>query len=337
MLPQPLLLHTDAGEQSLAPAHTTVLPPAQGTALASAQNTAPVSGSAPASPPVPELTSTDTPEDRPEDRPVVTNSPAVNSEQHADVTGPPVVILHGLFGDSGNWKQQASLLRQHRTVVCMDLRNHGLSPHTEDMSFTTMAADVVATLDHYRIDRCDLIGHSLGGKTGMQIATDHPDRINRLVTVDIAPVDYPPHHQIIIDNLQALNLATLAQRREADKALSDTIAEPAVRQFLLKGLVRQQPTRPASNAWRWRFNLSAIAACYPALCAPPELGSPFTGPHLVIAGGRSDYVTQNNRQSFESVLPNTRFVDIPKAGHWPHSSHPELFFEQTLRFLTASL
>ncbi len=258
----------------------------------------------------------------------------------------PIVILHGLFGDSGNWKQQARLLAEHRTVLCLDLRNHGLSPQADDMDFNSMAADVITTLDHWQIAQCDLVGHSLGGKTGMQLATHYPHRVHRLVTVDIAPVAYPPHHMAIISALQALDLTTLSSRRDADRALFDAIPDTGVRQFLLKALVRRStqespdksPTIPSNlPQWEWRFNLNAIAACYPALSAPPALVEPFNGPHLVISGGASDYVTDDHLPSFHRWLPNSSFYEITDAGHWPHSSHPRAFFEHLWGFLSPTL
>lgn len=258
---------------------------------------------------------------------------------------PPVVILHGLFGDSGNWKQQARLLAPQRRVLCMDLRNHGLSPHADDMTFPLMAQDVIATLDHHEIPVCDLVGHSLGGKTGMQLATDHPLRIRRLVTVDIAPVAYPPHHVPIIQALKSLALTAIKSRTDADTHLSEAIPDAGVRQFLLKSLARV-PQSDTDNSttddhksarWEWRFNLDSIANCYSTIAAAPTLHGRFDRPHLVISGGRSDYVTADNSDSFLTALPQTSVATLKDAGHWPHSSHSQLFFEHLSGFLAAPL
>ena len=85
-------------------------------------------------------------------------------------TGPPLVILHGLLGSHENWRAIAKALGENYTVNIPDLRNHGLSPHDESMTYPLLAADVAELLDDSDIVKPAVLGHSMGGKIAMQLA-----------------------------------------------------------------------------------------------------------------------------------------------------------------------
>ena len=154
--------------------------------------------------------------------------------------GKPVIILHGLFGSLENWASQARALSAQFSVTAVDLRNHGRSPHRPEMGFSQMADDVVQLMDSMNIDTAHIIGHSMGGKTAMQLALDCPDRVDRLVVVDIAPREYPPHHEEIFAALNSIDLAGLTSRNDADRQISAAVPELAIRSFLLKNLQRTE-------------------------------------------------------------------------------------------------
>jgi len=79
-------------------------------------------------------------------------------------------VLHGLLGSSRNWQSTGADLAAHYHVLALDLRNHGRSPHSDEMTFDAMATDVVAWMDAHGFGRATLMGHSLGGKVAMLIA-----------------------------------------------------------------------------------------------------------------------------------------------------------------------
>ena len=89
-------------------------------------------------------------------------------------SGPFVVILHGLLGSSGNWRSIARKLGETHRVYCLDLRNHGASPHVDTMTYPDMADDVRGFLDEHGIDAATVVGHSMGGKTAMLLALAAP-------------------------------------------------------------------------------------------------------------------------------------------------------------------
>jgi esterase len=255
-------------------------------------------------------------------------------ESGLDQTGRlPVVLLHGLFGAGDNLGSLARQLATTRRVVQVDLRNHGQSPHDDYMDLATMAADVLVLLQQLDIERCDIVGHSLGGKVAMEIALNHADRVRKLVIADIAPVSYGRGHDQVFAALAAVDLHAVHSRRDAEAMLTPHLAEPALRQFLLKSLYREENGGSENgDAYRWRFHLPALLANYDALRAAPN-GDPFAGPTLFIRGELSDYVRRDDEPVMRRYFPDYTLETIPGAGHWVHGEKPLLFNKLVEDFL----
>jgi len=247
---------------------------------------------------------------------------------HRSGRGTPLVILHGLFGTLENWGAQIRQLSEHFDVIAVDLRNHGRSPHDERMDYTAMAADVIELMNRLEVDRACLMGHSMGGKAAMQLAMSHPERVERLIVVDIAPVEYPPHHNDVFNGLNSIDLASLASRKDADNTLSQYVDAEATRAFLLKNLYRDEHKKFA-----WRMNLPVLEQQYGQIAAEPK-GSPYNGPVLFIKGGESDYILREHQQAIVSRFPEASFKVIAGAGHLPHVEKPALFTRLVEKFLT---
>lgn len=244
--------------------------------------------------------------------------------------GAPLVLLHGLFGSLDNLNGVAHRLSSHFQVHALDLRNHGRSPHADSMSYADMAGDVLDYLDRQGIERCSLLGHSMGGKTAMQLALTAPLRMERLIVADIAPVSYPPHHDEILAGLAAVNPSALQSRGEADQILADYVPELPVRQFLLKNLVRRE-----GDGFAWRMNLPVIRRCYHQITLGQHGDAPFTGPVLFIKGGNSNYIQARHREQVARLFPHAEVRIIPGTGHWLHAEKPEVFAALCERFLLA--
>jgi esterase len=244
--------------------------------------------------------------------------------------GPPVILIHGLFGSAGNLGMVARGLAPHFHAYSLDVRNHGRSPHSDDMNYKLMAADVIQFMDDRAITSCPILGHSMGGKIAMQVALDHPGRVSRLVVADVAPVNYPPHHEDTLAGLEAVDQASISSRAQADEILSQWIEEPGVRAFLLKSLQQDD-----SGLYHWLLNRRAITANYAALGAAAE-GHPFAGPTLFIKGGNSDYILPKHRARVMQLFPSASLKVIEGAGHWLHAEKPTLFNQLVLRFLQQS-
>ncbi len=243
--------------------------------------------------------------------------------------GEPLVILHGLFGTLDNWGAQIKTLSEHFDVIATDLRNHGRSPHSDEMSYRVMSNDLLELLDHLQLERINLMGHSMGGKAAMQFALDHPERVERLIVVDIAPVRYPPNHNEVIEGLKQIDLPQLKSRSEADRTLSDYVDSAATRAFLLKNLYRNE-----HKQFAWRMNLPILEQHYPEIAAAPE-GTTYAGPALFIKGGESDYLLAEHQQPIQQLFPNASFKIIAGAGHLPHVEKPAIFTRLVDNFLGA--
>lgn len=244
--------------------------------------------------------------------------------------GTPLLILHGLYGNSGNWASQARVLAQHREVFALDARNHGLSPHSETMDFPAMAADVAETMTAFGLQQVDLLGHSMGGKAAMQLALQQPGRVRRLVVADIAPVAYPRGDVNVLEGLCAIKPEKLASREDADAVLEAYVREKRVRDFLLANLQKE-----ADGGFRWRFNLPVIRSAFRDIIGWPESDAQFGGPVLFIKGATSDYILAEHRDAILQHFPQARSKVVAGAGHWVHSEKPETFLKLVEDFLAA--
>lgn len=247
---------------------------------------------------------------------------------HRSGQGRPLVILHGLFGSLENWGAQVKQLSEHFDVIAIDLRNHGRSPHDARMDYTAMAEDVIELMDWLQLEHVCLMGHSMGGKAAMQLAMDHPNRVERLIVVDIAPVEYPPHHNAVFDGLNSIDLGSLKSRRDADSLLSRYVDCEATRAFLLKNLYRDD-----TRQFAWRMNLPVLQQQYVHISAAPE-GTPYPGPVLFIKGGESGYISAEHQSAILSRFPSAGFKMIAGAGHLPHVEKPAAFTRLVEKFLT---
>lgn len=234
---------------------------------------------------------------------------------------PPLLFLHGLFGAGVNWHSLAQRLARDAWVLVPDLRNHGRSPHAVPMDYPSMGRDVLGLLDDLGVDSALTVGHSMGGKLAMWLALTEPQRIARLVVVDIAPVENPNRFEHIFAGLQAIDLERLESRAQADAVLAAYVDSAPVRQFLLANLVRQQ------GRWAWRINLPVLAASIGALTGFPRPAAEqqFHHPSLFIRGGRSSYVTDAHLQRVFELFPAARVETVAGAGHWVYAERPDEF------------
>jgi esterase len=241
--------------------------------------------------------------------------------------GPPVVLLHGLFGSARNLGAVARTLSAQFRVLSLDLRNHGDSPHDPAMNYDIMAADVIETLDALGAWPAAVIGHSMGGKVAMRLALTAPDRVRRLAVADIAPVNYPSHFGAYAAAM--LTVPDDAIRPVADSLLAPVVQDPAVRSFLLHNF------RPGRG---WRVGLAEIAAALPMIEAwDQHAAAPYRGPTLFVTGAKSDYVKPQDHSAIRAVFPATRFVAIKNAGHWLHAEQPAAFAATLSAFLQPEL
>jgi esterase len=238
-------------------------------------------------------------------------------------SGEPLIILHGLFGQSDNWTSIARKLGDHFTVYTLDLRNHGQSGHDNVMNYDVMADDLLETIDYLGIQKMHLIGHSMGGKVAMLFALKYPERLEKLIIADIGPRFYKPHHQKILQGLNQLDLDLLTTRVDAENELSQLIPDAGTRQFLLKNLYRNN-----EGGFSWRFNLPVITEEIDHIGEQLPSGICTTST-LFFHGGKSDYIIQSDYSEILNYFPNAEFQIMQGAGHWLHAENPNEFIRIT--------
>jgi esterase len=243
--------------------------------------------------------------------------------------GQPLIILHGLFGQSDNWNTIAKQFADNGfEVYVVDQRNHGLSPHSDVWNYKAMSEDVLELITDNNLHNVILLGHSMGGKTAMQFAIDHAEYLDKLIVVDIAPKYYTPHHQTILKGLKAVDFTIVKTRREAENILSEYITDLGTKQFLLKNIYWKD-----NGELAWRFNLDVIAAQIENIGVATPNDKICEVPTLFIRGERSHYILDEDINLIEEIFPRSILETIKGAGHWIHAEQPAAFFECVMEFV----
>lgn len=258
----------------------------------------------------------------------MSNAINLNFEEYGESDLPALIILHGFFASSRNWRQVAKKLAAQHHVYVLDMRNHGGSPHTEIMDYPAMAADIALFLQTQQLTKANILGHSMGGKVAMWLALSAPECIDKLIVADISPVSYRHSFDNLIQALKDLPLEQLSTRKQADNLLSNAIPEASFRQFLLQNLVLKE------GAYCWRIDLDIFANTADNIIAFPETGAlaAYTDKALFLSGETSSYVQED---SVYKLFPQAKIKVIAGAGHWLQAEQPELFCKAVDRFLHA--
>ncbi|XP_072301941.1 sn-1-specific diacylglycerol lipase ABHD11 [Eucyclogobius newberryi] len=249
--------------------------------------------------------------------------------------GTPLVFLHGLFGSKSNFHSIAKSLVQRtgRKVLTVDARNHGTSPHSPELTYEAMSADLKLLLSQLKIDRCVLIGHSMGGKTAMTTALTLPSVVERLVVVDITPsqsntrTNFRTYIQAMQNVQISSDIPRSTARRMAEDQLRKCVKERSVRQFLLTNLME------LNGHYAWRVNLDVISAQLETLLSFPHYETPYEAPTLFLGGASSAYISSDDYPEIQRLFPYADIQYIPDASHWIHADKPLDFISSIISFL----
>lgn len=244
-------------------------------------------------------------------------------------SGPPLLVLHGLFGSSSNWRAFARQLAATHTVHSVDLRNHGASPWADSMGYAEMAEDVLQVIDRLGLKQPAVLGHSMGGKTAMALALHHPERVGRLLVIDIAPISYADTLTPFAKAMHDTDVVAAASRSEVQRRLQQLVPDTGVVPFLMQNLVAH------NDHFDWRINLMAITAAMPQLCSFPRdlLTARFERRLAVFAGANSSYVAAHDGSAFQPMFPRVAVHVIENAGHWVHADQPAALLAQVAQAL----
>lgn len=244
--------------------------------------------------------------------------------------GQPLIILHGLFGQSDNWNTLAKRFAEKGfRVFTIDQRNHGLSPHSDEWDYTVMAADLDEFIRFHSLEKPVLLGHSMGGKTVMFFEMLYPGIADKVIVADMAPRAYGAHHDAVLKALNAVDFSEINTRKEAEAILGQYISDFGTKQFLLKNIYWKED---ASKQMDWRFNLKTITEKYDQVSEEVPAGTSNT-PALFVRGGKSDYVTDADEKDIAARFTNYRIETVADSGHWVHAEQPDAFFNCVMAFI----
>ena len=210
--------------------------------------------------------------------------------------GKPMIILHGLFGFSDNWQTLATKFSEFFRVILIDFRNHGHSPWSDDFSYNLMVDDLKELIDDLNLENLTLVGHSMGGKVAMHFSQKFPEKIEKLVVIDMGVKQYTRHHQEVLEAVNKVDLKGITARSQVELILSEFIESKGVRQFLLKNLYWKEKGELA-----WRVNFVVLEEAMPEILAALPYKEVLI-PSLFIRGELSNYIEDNDIKELESFF-----------------------------------
>ncbi len=243
-------------------------------------------------------------------------------------SGEPLLIIHGFLGMGDNWKTLARRFSNDFEVHLIDQRNHGRSFHADDFSYEILVDDLLQYVNHYQLKKINLLGHSMGGKTAMLFAVSYPEKVNKLMVVDIGPKFYPRHHDIILEGLSAVDFTKQNSRKEVEEVLQVYIPEMGIRQFILKNVYWKTKEQLA-----FRFNLNSLLDNIDEIGAALAPLTVFEGKTLFLKGENSGYISDDDKTLIEAHFPKSEIVTVKNAGHWLHAENPSDFYDHVVSFL----
>ncbi len=252
-------------------------------------------------------------------------------------SGPPLIVLHGLYGASDNWITIAKQLAKQNTIYLPDQRNHGRSPFANTHSYNNLKDDLHDFVNQQGIEKATLLGHSMGGKVAMWFAAHFPEKTEKLIIADIAPKNYllAPNdssfnlHRNILLAMQEINFEEINSRNDVDSLLEEKIDDKRIRQFLLKNIVRDANTK----RYKWRLNVPVLYNYLDEIVSGVNQNqlvqkAPVTNyPVTFIRGMNSNYILPEDKTIIKNIYPESKIIDIQNSGHWLHAEQPVKFID----------
>ncbi|MGD0340168.1 MAG: alpha/beta fold hydrolase [Bacteroidales bacterium] len=251
--------------------------------------------------------------------------------------GPPLVILHGLYGSSDNWVTIAKKISSRCTVYLPDQRNHGNSPHDDRFDYESMSDDLLEFATDLRLRKFFVAGHSMGGKTAMMFSSRWPDMLEGMLIADISPFtderrrEAGMHENLtILKAILGIDLSKASSRNDVETALKSFIQSDRVRELVMKNLRRTD-----TNNFEWKLNAGAllnnldkIVDAVPFLAAGNQQISGF--PVIFLKGEYSDYIKAGELTDIARIFRAAELKTIKKAGHWLQADNPQAVAEELL-------
>ena len=254
--------------------------------------------------------------------------------------GPPLIILHGLYGSSDNWVTIARRISEYFTVYLPDLRNHGQSPWSDINDYDSMSMDLFELVSELRLKKFFLAGHSMGGKTAVNFTLKWPEMIQGLLIADISPFSNEiskiaafNEHKSVLTAITSTDISKSSSRIDIDRLLEEKIPSEKVRGLIMKNLQRDR-----DNKFLWKLNarslldnLNKIVGGLPLLSEDYQQITGF--PVIFLKGENSDYILKEDNDKILRLFPGAEIKKIKDAGHWLHTDNPDSVTDSFINLL----
>lgn len=245
-------------------------------------------------------------------------------------------ILHGLYGSSDNWNNIAKMLSDEFKVIAVDLPNHGRSPKTEQFNLSFLGDSVYDFLKQKNIKKTHLLGHSLGGKIALEIASKYPQIVDKLIIVDIAPRNYlknefqeRENHEKIINILKNVDLSKYKNRSEALTDLVKIDKSGRLKMFMMKNISRNK-----NGKLEWKINLKAISDNLSQLLNQFDTKIiDIKNEILFIKAENSPYINSKDIDFIRQNFAKATIKIIPDTTHWIHAEKPQTLVKEIKNFV----
>jgi 3-oxoadipate enol-lactonase len=226
--------------------------------------------------------------------------------------GIPLILLHGYPLNRSIWKGVIPFLQDISNVVLPDLRGHGNSPVPEgEYSMETIAGDVTALMDHLKIEKAIIVGHSMGGYVSFALNRYYPERVLGLGLVATQAVsDTPESSKARLETIELIKIKgtgvvtdsminRLTQERKLDKDLARIIAGTTAQGMIgtLQGIAKREDATPG---------LVSVAV-----------------PTLILSGKMDEIIPREKAQEMADLIPHAWWIEIPQGGHMPMMEDPQ--------------
>lgn len=254
----------------------------------------------------------------------------------SEASGSPIVFLHGLFGSKSNNRTVSRILARDlkKDIYCLDLRNHGDSPHKAPHNYISMAEDVERFIAEHELPRPIMIGHSMGARVAMAVALRNPTLVSKLIPVDNSPVSSPlsVDFQRYILAMKEIDRMGLHRQKQMHEIMDGAEPNLGIQQFLLSNFKRDE-----HGVYRSRIALDILRKSMDNVGEFPFIPKEycFKGPTLIIRGTKSTFVPDEALPLIGELFPRFEVRDID-AGHWVIAEKPMEFVEEVERFLDDS-
>jgi 3-oxoadipate enol-lactonase len=235
--------------------------------------------------------------------------------------GAPLVFLHGLGGNHFSWWQQVPYFMRSFECITVDQRSFGLSPDPDGLFNRAHSSDLGALLDHLKLDKCALVGQSMGGWTIVGYALEHPERVAGMVMADTPGGIFTPDMKF--DARAPMPVDATPPIGSLPTYAADYFARSPEMAFLYDEM-RIHGARPPADAGpqiiRLRYDLDAVKRR-------------LTMPIMCIVGEQDTLITPATVRSLAAALPNSRLRTVPGCGHSVYFENAPVFNQLVRDFL----